>query len=72
MSTGLARGYFFKPTKSILVVKPVMVERTKAHFDYFGFTVVTGTRYIGGFIGYPADQSFQIRQKVSKWSTGIT
>ena len=66
-----ARGYFPKPTKSILVVKPAMVERAKAHFDHLGFTVVTGTRYLGGFIGSYPEKSSHILQKVSKWTTSI-
>ena len=70
--TGPARGYFPEPTKSILAVKPAMVEHAKAHFDHLGFTVVTGTRHLGGFIGSTADESSHIRQKVIKWTTGIT
>ena len=48
------RGYFLEPTKFILVVKPALVERSRAHFAHFahhGFKVVTGTRYLSGFIG---------------------
>ena len=63
-TTRPARGYFPKPTKPILVVKHAMVERAKAHFDHLGFTVVTGTRYLGGFIGSRPDESSHIRQKV--------
>ena len=48
-----------------------MVERAKARFNHFGFTVVTGTKYLGGFIGTPADESYHIRQKVSEWTSGI-
>ena len=47
---GPARGYFPELTKSILVVKPAMVERAKTHFNHLGFTILTGTRYLGGFI----------------------
>ena len=69
---GPAWGYFPKPTKSILVVKPAMVERAKAHFHHIGFTVITGIRYLGSFIGSCSDELSHIRQKVSKWNTGIT
>ena len=51
MTMGPARGYFPETTKYILVVKPAMAERAKAHFYHLGFTVVTGTRYPGGSIG---------------------
>ena len=60
MSTEPARGYFPEPTKSILVVKPAMVQQAKTRFDHLGFTVVTGTRYMGGFIGTTADESSHI------------
>ena len=36
-SKGLARGYFPNPTKSIMVVKPSMVEYAKARFNLLGF-----------------------------------
>ena len=64
-TTGPARGYFPEPTKTILVVNPAMVERAKAHLEHLGFTIVSGTRYLGGFIGSRADESSHIRQKVS-------
>ena len=63
MSTGPARRYFPEPATSILVVKPAIVERAKARFDHLGFTVVTGTRYLGGFIGTTADESSRIQQR---------
>ena len=71
MTTGPVRGYFPEPTKSILTIKPAMVEQAKARFDNLRFEVVTGTRYMGGFIGTTADESSHIRKKVNKWSTGI-
>ena len=66
------RGYFPEPSKSILVVKPAMVEQAKVRFDHLGFKVVTGTRYLSGFIGTTANELSHIQQKVSEWSTGIT
>ena len=63
---GSARGYFPEPTKSILVVKPAMIECAKAHFDHLGFIVVTGTRYLSGFICSRSDELSHIRQKVSE------
>ena len=72
MTMGPARGYFPEPAKSILVVKPAMVERVKAHFDHLGFTAVTSTRYLGGFMRSRSDESSRIRQKVSEWNAGIT
>ena len=48
MTTGPARGYFPKLTKSTFIVKPAMVELAKARFNHLGFEVVTDTRYLGG------------------------
>ena len=48
---GLARGYFPEPTKRILVVSEQNVPWAKEYFRRMGEQVVTGSRYLGGFIG---------------------
>ena len=48
---GPARGYYPEPTKSILVVAKRNVPRAKEYFRGMGFQVVTGNRYLGGFVG---------------------
>ena len=48
---GPARGYYPDPTKRILVVAPGNVAWDKEHFRGLGIRVVTGHRYLGGFIG---------------------
>ena len=48
---GPARGYFPEPTKSILVVSEKNVPRAKEYFRGMGIQVVTGSRYLGGYIG---------------------
>ena len=48
---GPARGYFPEPTKSILVVAERNVPRAKENFCRMGLQVVTGSRYLGGFVG---------------------
>ena len=48
---GLARGYYPEPTKSILVVTLGNVAWAKEHFRGLGIRVVTGHRYLGGFLG---------------------
>ena len=56
LSNRPARGYFPEPTKSILVVKPALVERARDRFTHYGFKVVTDTRYLGGYIGDQVDE----------------
>ena len=72
MTTGLARRYFPDPTKFILAVKTAMAKQAKARFGHLKFAVITGTIYLSSFIRITSDKSSHIRQKVSKWSTGIT
>ena len=64
MVRGLPRGYFTKPTKSILVVSPWNVSWVEALFCGYGLKVVTGRRYLGGFVGTEAAQSKWLDEKV--------
>ena len=45
------RGYYPDPTKSILVVANRNVPRAKEYFREMRIKVVTGSRYLGGFLG---------------------
>ena len=65
-------GYFPKPTKSVMVVRPLIVERAKARFDFLRFQVSTSTRHMGGFIGDKVNMTSHIKSKVGKWLLGIT
>jgi hypothetical protein len=47
-------GYYPEPTKSILVVSTANLARTNADFADLGFKFMTGSRYLGGFIGEEA------------------
>ena len=47
---GLARGYYSEPTKSILVVALGNVAQVEELFRGLGIRVVTGNRYLGGYI----------------------
>ena len=62
---GPSRGYFPEPTKSILVVAPINVAREEEFFRGVGFQVVTGSWYLGGFIGDGAAE----KRGQSLWGT---
>ena len=66
LTKGPARGYFPESTKSIIIVKPAMVERAKVRFNHLGIEVVTGTRYLGSFFRSTAGESFRIRKKLAR------
>ena len=68
---GPARGYFPKLTKSILVVKPQLVEAAKLQFEPLGFKISTGARYLDGFLGDSTSQSEFFDRKGKEWVTGI-
>ena len=48
---GLPRGYFPEPTKIILVMAPRNVPRAEKFFRGMGVKIVTGSRYLRGFVG---------------------
>jgi hypothetical protein len=48
---GPSYGYFLEPSKSILIVTPENKAAAESTFADKGFTIVTGHRYLGGFIG---------------------
>ena len=60
---GPPRGYFPEPTNSILVVAPMNVSREE-FFHGMGLQVVTGSRYLGGFIGYEEAEKRWLSGKV--------
>ena len=68
---GPARGYYPEPTKSILVVAPGNVARAEEHFRGLGIRVVTGHRYLGGFIGDADAERDWLREKIQGWSESV-
>jgi hypothetical protein len=62
---GPKRGYIPVPSKSIIIVKEHDREVAKIYFKDLGFTVVAGSRYLGGFIGEEPDQQVWIQEKTA-------
>ena len=48
---GPAYGYFPEPSKTVLVVGSSDLERASDLFRDLGISVVTGSRFLGGFVG---------------------
>ena len=61
---GTPRGYFLEPTKSILVVSQRNVPRAEEFFCGMGENIVTGSRYLGGFVGYRAAEDSCMEEKI--------
>ena len=68
---GPARGYFPGPTKSILVVSEQNVPRAKEYFCGMGVHVVTGSRYLGGFVGEWETEGQWVQDKVEGWAESV-
>ena len=66
-SRGPAFGYFPEPRKSVLVVSQNFKMEAEAKFSNLGVKVVTGNRFLGGFVGDLSDQNSYVTSKVQKW-----
>jgi hypothetical protein len=64
---GPAYGYFPEALKSILVVSEANKAAAEVYFRDMKFKVVTGSRYLGGFIGSDHDLHAWLKDKVPTW-----
>ena len=68
---GPSQGYYLDPTKSILVVAPGNVAQAEEKFRGLGNRVVTGHRYLGGFIGDADAEMGWLREKIWGWTESV-
>ena len=71
MKEGPKYGYYPSPEKSYLVVHPNFVEKAQTLFADFKVNVVTGFRFLGGFIGDFQETENWINEKVKTWVKAI-
>ena len=72
MVQGSSWGYFPDPTNSILVVSLQNVPRVEAFLQGYDIQVITGRRYLRGFIGTEAVQARWLKEKVEGWRALVT
>jgi hypothetical protein len=72
IENGPKYGYYPEPSKSYLVVHPKFVEHAKILFAGFNINIVTGSRFLGGFIGSIEDTNLWIEEKVLSWNKAIS
>ena len=60
-----------EPTKSILVVSTYKLLLEEAFFRGYSLKIVTGSRYIGGFVGMKAIQVRWLEEKVEVWRASV-
>ena len=61
-------GYLLELTKSILVLAPRNVAMAEEFFRGMGMKIITGGRYLGGFVGDRADEDRWLSEKVQGWT----
>ena len=71
MVWGPPRGYFLDSTKSILVLFMHNLAPEERFFRGKGLAIVTGSRYLGGYIGDVTPQKKWLGKKVQYWTGGI-
>ena len=64
---GPAYGYFPEPSKTVLVVGSSDLERASGLFHDIGISVVTGSRFLGGFVGEQSLAADFVSNKVRVW-----
>ena len=64
-------GYFPEPSKSELIVPEKILAKATEDFQDLGFHVLTGTRFLGGFVGSPAAQYTWLESKVLAWTEAV-
>ena len=71
MARGAQRGYLPDLANNILVVSPWNVPRAEAFFRGYGLEIMTGSRYIYGFMGIEAAYYWWIKGKLRGWSASV-
>jgi len=67
MRKGPAFGYFPEPRKSYLIVSTSFKERAQKTFGSLGVQVVTGQRFLGGYIGDKEGKEQYLTKKIADW-----
>ena len=71
LSDDPAYGYFPEPSKTVLVVRSSDLQKANDLFHDFGINVVTGSRFLGGFVGEQSLAADFVSDKVKMWCNCI-
>ena len=64
LQRGPQRGYSMEPIKSILIVAPRNLARAEEFFCRMGVKIVTGSRYLGVFVGDRSTETIWLEEEV--------
>ena len=68
---GLARGYYLKPTKSIIIVYPKNLKAWGPFGAIHGFRLCIDACFIGGYIGDNEYKGGWLKKQTDKWEINI-
>ena len=68
---GLARGYYLKPTKSIIIVYPKNLKAWGPFGAIHGFRLCIDACFIGGYIGDNEYKFGWLKKQTDKWEINI-
>jgi hypothetical protein len=68
---GPRQGYFPEPSMSILIMREHNKDAAGIAFHDLGFTIVSASRYLKGFIGEASNQQLWIQEKTEAWVDSI-
>ena len=71
MEEGPKYGYHPEPEKSFLVVHPDHFEKAQEFFQDLNLNIVTGHRFLGGFIGSSEDKLKWLKERVQGWVQSV-
>ena len=71
MDEGPKYGYFPEPSKSVLVVDHEFKDKAELLFGEFGVKVVSGSRFLGGYIGDDHGRKEYVKMKVQSWVDSV-
>ena len=64
-------GYFPELQKSFLVISPEFFDEAEHIFKDLGVKIVTGQRFLGGFIGLASDTESWLDEKIRSWVSAV-
>ena len=71
MDEGPKYGYFPEPSKSVLVVDQEFKDKAELLFGEFGVKVVSGSRFLGEYIGDDHGRKEYVKMKVQSWVDSV-
>ena len=71
LEEGPKSGYFLQLEKCYCIVDPSYLEEANLLFSKKSIKIVTGSKYVGGYVGSEQDLDEWLSEKVMKWVNSV-